>query len=438
MIKKAKLKKLNRKEIKIKLVIVCSVLALTILSFFFTDKIEKALHFKEKYLKNQTSFENVSASAFEVDYLDVGQGNSAFIRLPDGKFAVIDGGDIVYGYKIVQYLHSKNVDSIDYMIATHADADHIGGLLSVLDEFDVKNIYRPFQISGTQDGFGSFIINENEDLKDVYLDYVESTGNRSKISKVTTSGYAEFINKIYNEFYTENDNTLTAKVTVFYDGLKILGENYSFEFFAPLVRDDAVRLETITEHTYGYATVGYGSTDSNSNSAIFLFSCFNNTFFFTGDAPFTSGSKKADSLNFLETDFLNSLTEPEKIVLKNISVLLVGHHGSEYSTSKELLELLSPTFIVISVGEDNNFGHPHKETLKRINSLDDFVSANLLRTDKMGTISFGDADNKLKFAIESYDENEKLTISWVELAMITSIMMCYFVVFIKPKNNQHF
>lgn len=434
MIKRAKFKKLNKKEIKIKLVIVCSVLALTILSFFFTDKIEKSLHFKEKYLKNQTSFEKVSASTFEVDYLDVGQGNSAVIRLPDDKFVIIDGGDIVYGSKIVEYLHSKNVESIDYMIATHADADHIGGLLSVLDEFDVKNIYRPFQISGTKDGLGNFVINENEDLKDVYLNYVETTGNRSKISKVTTSGYAEFISKIYNETYTENNNTLTAKVTVFYDGLKIVGENYSFEFFAPLVRDDAVKLETVTEHTFGYATVGYGSTDSNNNSAIFLFSCFNDTFFFSGDAPYTSGSKKADSLNFLETDFLNSLNESEKVILQNVSVLLVGHHGSEYSTSKALLELLKPTFIVISVGEDNDFGHPHDATLKRINKLDGFVSANLLRTDKMGTISFGDADSKLKFAIESYDENEKLTISWVELSMITSIMMCYFIVFIKPKN----
>lgn len=435
MIKKAKLKKLNKKELKIKLVIVCTTLALTILSFFFTDKIEKALHFKEKYLTNQTSFEKISASAFEVDYLDVGQGNSAFIKLPDGKFAIIDGGDIVYGYKIIEYLHSNNVDKIDYMIATHADADHIGGLLSVLDEFDVKNIYRPFQISGTQDGIGNFIINENEDLKDVYLNYVESTGNRSKISKVTTSTYLEFINKIYNESYRENDNTLSAKVTVFYDGLKIIGENYSFEFFAPFVRNDAVKLETVTEKTYGYATDGYGSTDSNNNSAIFMFSCFSNTFFFTGDAPYTSGSKNADKLYFLETDFIKSLTNTEKEMLKNVSVLLAGHHGSEYSTSKNLLELLSPTFIVISVGKDNDFGHPNTETLKRINSLDGFVSANLLRTDNMGTIAFGNADNKLKFAIESYSENEKLTISWIELAMIMSIMMCYFVVFIRPKNT---
>ena len=69
--------------------------------------------------------------------------------------------------------------SIDYMIATHADTDHIGGLLAVLDEFDVKNIYRPFQISGSGENFESFIINENEDLAEVYLNYVSDTNNRT-------------------------------------------------------------------------------------------------------------------------------------------------------------------------------------------------------------------------------------------------------------------
>ena len=102
---------------------------------------------------------------------------------------------MVYSSKVVETLEGYGVDTIDYMIATHADTDHIGGLIAVLDKFDVKNIYRPFQISGTGESFETFVINESEDLADVYLDYVADTNNRSKISRVTSSTYAEFIDK---------------------------------------------------------------------------------------------------------------------------------------------------------------------------------------------------------------------------------------------------
>ena len=435
MIKKTKI---NTNEIKIKLVIVCTVLAITILSFFFAKKLENLFGFSGRYLKNQVSVNKVKEADYEVNYLDVGQGNSAFIRLPDGKTAIIDGGDISYSAKIIKELELYNVQSIDYMIATHADTDHIGGLLSVLDKFEVKNIYRPFQISGRGESFETFQINESEDLAEVYLNYVQNTNNRSKISRVTNSIYYDFIEKIYDETYFEDGVKKFSKITVFYDGLKILGDNYSFEFFAPFVRDDAMALETITENTYGYATLGYGADESNECSAIFLFSCFGETFFFSGDASYTNASQNANKLHFLEKDFLESLSSEEREKLSNISVLIVGHHGSKYSTSEDLINLLSPSFIVISVGENNGFGHPHTEVLKRIENLKDFESENLIRTDKCGDIKFANVDGNLKFAYSKFEENRKLTLSWIEFSLTICIVVCYIVVFIKPKRNKQF
>jgi competence protein ComEC len=65
-----------------------------------------------------------------VSYIDVGQGDSILIQSPDGKSALIDGGEA--GSGALQYLQSKNVTHLDLMVATHPHSDHIGGLVEVL------------------------------------------------------------------------------------------------------------------------------------------------------------------------------------------------------------------------------------------------------------------------------------------------------------------
>lgn len=430
-------KMFQTKEFKVKLIIVASLLAMVILSFFFADKIETIFNLKETYMKNQVSADAINRADFEVTYLDVGQGNCAVIRLPDGKVAVVDGGNVVYGKKIVDFLKSKNVERIDYLIATHADVDHIGGLLDVLLEFEVKNIYRPFQIAGSGTSSEDFVVDESEDLKEVYLDYQEKTNNRSKISRVTSEIYSEFIELVYDEFYFENGKKIQSSVTVFYDGLKISGENYSFEFFAPLIREDAVDLSLITENTSGFATVGYGSNESNGNSAIFLFSCYGETFMFSGDAPFTDSSYNSKSNEtFEELDFIKSLTDDESEMFMDISVYLLAHHGSEFSSSEDLLKILNPKFVIVSVGKDNDYGHPSLEVIERVKNTKRLEEDFLLRTDEMGNITFASENGELKYSIENYERNDNLTISWYELGFIIFISFSFIIVFIKPKSNK--
>ena len=428
--------KLKTNEFKIKLSIVCTLLALVVLSFFFSSKIEKFLNLNETYRVNQVSESVISKADYEVTYLDVGQGNSAFVRLPDNKIILIDGGNTMYGDEICEFLKSKNVKAIDYMIATHADADHIGGLSKVLERFEVKNILRPFQIAGTGDTADEFVASDSEDLAGVYSDYVEAYGNRSKISRVTSDVYIEFIKLIYNETYFENGKKNFSKIVVFYDGLKILGENYEVEFFAPLVRDESVNLSDKTERTEGFATIGYGVSESNGNSAVFMLSVYGETFLFTGDAPFTSGSKNAENFEYEEIDFINSLTKSERESISKVSVLIVGHHGSKYSTSEELLKIANPEFVVISVGKNNEYDHPHSEVLDRVLKCDNLAEDYLLITSKTGNITFASIKSELNYSLENYERDSSLTISWYELGTIIFISLSYIVVLVKPKDKR--
>lgn len=72
-----------------------------------------------------------------VHFLNVGQGDSTLIQLA-GKSALVDGGDSYAGSKVSSYLKANGVTKIDLIVATHSHPDHIGGLLTVLNNFEVK------------------------------------------------------------------------------------------------------------------------------------------------------------------------------------------------------------------------------------------------------------------------------------------------------------
>ncbi|MGN7479116.1 MBL fold metallo-hydrolase [Solibacillus silvestris] len=73
-----------------------------------------------------------------VHFIDVGQGDSIFIQAPDGKTMLIDGGVKGAGKELVNYLKANGVERLDYVVATHPDADHIGGLIAVLNSISIK------------------------------------------------------------------------------------------------------------------------------------------------------------------------------------------------------------------------------------------------------------------------------------------------------------
>jgi competence protein ComEC len=105
--------------------------------------------------------------------------------------------------------------------------------------------------------------------------------------------------------------------------------------------------------------------DLNNYSLVFRLVHGENAFLFTGDAEDIS-----------ENEILKEGFQIASHVLK------VGHHGSSTSTTTAFLDEVNPTFAVISAGQDNQYGHPHKEILAKLKERDITV----YRTDESGTI----------------------------------------------------
>lgn len=79
----------------------------------------------------------------KVHYLDVGQGDSIFIELPNSQSMLIDAGVSSEGESIQQYINDSGYQNIDYLIATHPHADHIGSMDYIVSNMDIGSIYMP-------------------------------------------------------------------------------------------------------------------------------------------------------------------------------------------------------------------------------------------------------------------------------------------------------
>lgn len=168
--------------------------------------------------------------------------------------------------------------------------------------------------------------------------------------------------KLNTPEYMEWENLLKdKKIPLFYGrrGMKInLDKNLYLEILLPIV--DAKNLDSHTGILV--AKLVYGDT----------------SYLLMGDAE-----------KPLENYLVSLDGNPPAGGLKT-DVLKIGHHGSNKSTSEALLGFSNPEYAIISVGKDNSYGHPHKETL---NILSKF-GISILRTDESGTIKIkSDGEN---------------------------------------------
>lgn len=116
--------------------------------------------------------------------------------------------------------------------------------------------------------------------------------------------------------------------------------------------------------------------DLNNYSIVIKLTFGKTSFLFTGDAQTASENEMLSKGYDLKAD-----------------VLKVGHHGSGTATSPDFLKAVSPEYAVISVGKNNDYGHPHQEILDRLNE----AGVRIYRTDESGTVTAISDGQKVSF-----------------------------------------
>lgn len=90
-----------------------------------------------------------SEDKLKVHFLDVGQGDSIFIELPNKETMLIDAGEYMYSPGIQNYIEKQGYSKINYIVGTHPHSDHVGGLADIIKNFDFGKIYLPNAVSTT-------------------------------------------------------------------------------------------------------------------------------------------------------------------------------------------------------------------------------------------------------------------------------------------------
>jgi competence protein ComEC len=141
-------------------------------------------------------------SACSISYLDVGQGDSSVIELPDGKTMVIDTGKS--GWEAASFLSYRGKTVIDALILSHIHPDHTGGLYYLTRRFTVREIWTNSRI---------ILPHTLRHIKQRELsrgDLVEGNGYRIYVFHP----YPEFYSLYGNEYITENNDSLVLKFIV--------------------------------------------------------------------------------------------------------------------------------------------------------------------------------------------------------------------------------
>lgn len=257
----------------------------------------------------------------EINYIDVGQGNAVLIKT-NNKTILIDGGNRSNSRYYYNFIKNKNIKKIDYMIVSHYDEDHISGLISILENFEVSNVLCP--------------------------DYKKDT-------------------KIYKSF---KNSLKKSKANIIYPKK---GGNFN-------ISDARIKILWPNEYKNGI---------DNDNSIILKLIHGNMSFLFTGDASINIENQLIYSGFNLKSD-----------------VVMLGHHGSKYSTSNEFLEEVNPKLAIISVGNNNRYGHPSNRVLKLLNNK----NIKFLRTDIDGDITIKCDGNKIKVNTNKSNKNSKINL----------------------------
>lgn len=138
----------------------------------------------------------------EVDFIDVGQGDSALLSCQD-HYMLIDGGNSAASNKIYSILDRKNISYLDYIIITHVDADHCGGIAGALKKTQVGTCYCSEKVGDTKawQNVLKALSNKGKEIT------IPEVNTKIKLGEVSITFLAPIINT-----HSDNNNSIVCRV----------------------------------------------------------------------------------------------------------------------------------------------------------------------------------------------------------------------------------
>ncbi|MBE5751093.1 MAG: MBL fold metallo-hydrolase [Clostridiales bacterium] len=298
-----------------------------------------------KYRLKQPDISKRGDGELRVHFVDVGQGDATVVELPDGKVILIDGGNgsDEANKSLIRYLNALDVDFIDYLVVTHADADHCGGLTEVLKYKEIGYAYLPLVVEETDSAYAAF--------------------------------YSELV-KEGCSYATAQPPTQDKKET----RLSVIDGEYPYTLV--FLYPDSALIDGIQPLP----------DDDNAASVVLWLDYMGTSLLFTGDATLETETR-------LLMNDLGGVHELYDVDIKSTEILKVAHHGSDSSTGEEFLQYLGNLqTAVVSCGEDNPYNHPSIAVCERLET----AGATLYRTDLDGHIVIT-ADKGGTYSVEIID-----------------------------------
>ena len=280
-----------------------------------------------------------------VTFLDVGQGDGIVVETGQGAY-LFDCGSTsrknIGEYVLKPYLKSRGTRSLRGVFVSHPDEDHMNGVIELLENgadwgIVVEQLFLPAIAEGKRtESFATLLA--AAEVAEVPVSYIKC-GDEIRDSQLR-------LLCLHPE-----ENTTLADANAY-------SECFYVEVFAKKMKQEAIDDRKANDASGGSAIEGSGengSFASNGERKDFRMNDGKINILLTGDVEGEG-----------ERQLMQELQEQRGQREFRVDILKVAHHGSGYSTGTEFLAAASPATAIISCGRNNSYGHPHAETLQRL------------------------------------------------------------------------
>ena len=295
-----------------------------------------------------------------VTFLDVGQGDGIVVETGQGAY-LFDCGSTsrknIGEYVLKPYLKSRGIRSLRGVFVSHPDEDHMNGVIELLENgadwgIVVEQLFLPAIAEGKRtESFATLLA--AAEVAEVPVSYIKC-GDEIRDSQLR-------LLCLHPE-----ENTTLADANAY-------SECFYVEVFAKKMKQKAIDDRKANDASGGSAIEGSGENGSfagNGERKDFRMNDGKINILLTGDVEGEGERQLMQELQALQQP--QSLQESQRLQEQRgqrefrVDILKVAHHGSGYSTGTEFLATASPATAIISCGRNNSYGHPHAETLQRL------------------------------------------------------------------------